>query len=148
MRSIHYLVDQDCPLCPARNMVGFHLLYNTPSVTKLVRSRWLDIGLAKPSPTSFTLSFCYFITLNGFSTSLYFLDLLLVLPSVITITTWGTFGLSPPLQVNNLDIAISMARSVLVPPGLYFKFLIASIRRARFSAMSLLRSQSKNDLWL
>ena len=66
------------------------------------------------------------LTCNGFRTSLYFLLPLLVFPSVITISTFEASPLSPPSALKILFAAISKARSVLVPPPVYLKALIAS----------------------
>ena len=52
------LPAQDYPLCPARKISLKALLIINPLLTKLVRSRWLDIGL---------ILFCDFMDLNSLS---------------------------------------------------------------------------------
>jgi len=51
------LPTQDYPLCPARKIPPEKIIVN-PLMTKLVWSRWLDIGL---------IPFCQFIDLNSAS---------------------------------------------------------------------------------
>ena len=50
-----------------------------------------------------------FLTLNGFRTTSYFLDLELVFPSVTTNRTCGTCTRSPPCLLNSLLLASSRA---------------------------------------
>ena len=66
------------------------------------------------------------LTCRGFKTSTYGALLLFVLPSVRITKTFAASALSPSAALKIWSAAILRARSVLVPPPVYFRPLMAS----------------------